>query len=202
MGKAAWIACLCSSFLLLALCCPARTSAKQAASAVQTVRKSHKHHASTNKLAGLKAAKRGRANSADRLSGRAKRGKTAKLGGAATRVHATATNQVAIREEEENSEYMEYRVKRGDTVEKLARLFQFERDEFTDLNGVRGKRLKPGTHRIHSEGGGRRGRGARQPERPAAAAVEKRGGTRHPGEGRKELCRRSVQVRRQQRPGP
>ena len=30
-------------------------------------------------------------------------------------------------------------------MEKLARLFQFERDEFTDLNGVRGKRLKPGT---------------------------------------------------------
>jgi LysM repeat protein len=72
-------------------------------------------------------------NSADRQSGRTKRIKTAKLGEAATRG------------EEENNEYIEYRVKRGDTVEKLARLFRFARDEFTDLNGVKGKRLKPGT---------------------------------------------------------
>jgi hypothetical protein len=68
--------------------------------------------------------------------------KTAKLGEAATR---EGTVHVTAREEEENNEYIEYRVKRGDTVEKLARLFRFERDEFTDLNGVKGKRLKPGS---------------------------------------------------------
>ena len=148
MGKAAWMVCVCSSLFLLALCCPARTSAKQAALAVQTVRKSHKHHASTNKLAGVRAAKRALVNRADRQSGRTKRVKTAKLGEAATRegaVHAAAIDEVTAREEEEDSEYLEYRVKRGDTVEKLARLFRFERDEFTDLNGVKGKRLKPGT---------------------------------------------------------
>jgi cell wall-associated NlpC family hydrolase len=148
MGKVAWMVYLCSSFFLLTLCCPALAAAKQAASAVRTVRKSHKHHASTNKLAGLRAARRSRVNSADRQSGRTKRMKTAKLGEAATRegaVHVTGTDKVTVREKEENSEYIEYRVKRGDTVEKLARLFRFARDEFTDLNGVKGKRLKPGT---------------------------------------------------------
>ena len=149
MGKVAWMLCVCSSLFLLALCCcPAHASAKQAASAVQTVRKPHKHHTSANKLAGLRAARHSRVNSADRRSGRTKRMRTAKLGEAATRkgtVHVTATDEVTTREEEENSEYIAYRVKRGDTVEKLARLFQFERDEFTDLNGIKGKRLKPGT---------------------------------------------------------
>jgi cell wall-associated NlpC family hydrolase len=149
MGKAASMVCLCSTLFLVALCCcPARASAKQAASAVQTVRKPHKHHGSTNKLAGSKAARRGRVSAAERQSGRTKRMKTAKPVDAAARegaLHAVATDEVAAREDEENSEYIEYKVKRGDTVEKLARLFRFERDEFTDLNRVEGKRLKPGT---------------------------------------------------------
>jgi LysM repeat protein len=58
--------------------------------------------------------------------------------------HAAATDGQTLLEEE-NDEYMEYRVKRGDTFEKLARRFGLEREEFTDLNGVRGKRLKPGS---------------------------------------------------------
>ncbi len=58
MGKAAWMVCVCSSLFLLVFCCPARTFAKQAASAVHTVRKSsHKHKSSAHK-AGLRAAKR------------------------------------------------------------------------------------------------------------------------------------------------
>ena len=144
MGKVAWMVCMCSSLFLLMLCCPARAAAKQA---VQTVRKSHRHHASTNKSPDLRAMRHGRVNSADRQSGRAKRVVSTKRGQAAGRegaVYITA-GEVAGRGEEENNEYLEYKVKRGDTVEKLARLFRFEKDEFTDLNGSRGKRLKPGT---------------------------------------------------------
>jgi LysM repeat protein len=133
MGKVAWIVCLFSSLFLIALCCPARTSAKQAASPARTVRKSHRIHAAANKSTGLRAARHSRGNSADRRWGRTKRAKTAKL------------SEAAGQEEEENGEYIEYRVKRGDTVEKLTRLFHVERDEFTDLNGAKGKRLKPGT---------------------------------------------------------
>jgi LysM repeat protein len=42
--------------------------------------------------------------------------------------------------------YVAYRVRRGDTVEKLARRFNIESDEITDLNGgAATSRLKPGT---------------------------------------------------------
>ena len=144
MGKAAWMVCLCSAFFLVVLCCPARVLAKQAASAVHTVRKAHKHRSS--KSAGPKA-RRGRVDSSEGNKGRTKSltlaipADTVREGA----VHAGATDEAAAREEEQESEYIEYRVKRGDTVEKLARLFQFEKDEFTDLNRVKGKRLKPGT---------------------------------------------------------
>jgi LysM repeat protein len=73
--------------------------------------------------------------------------KIAKGGEAAsadTAGHAAVTDGQTLREEE-NDEYMEYRVKRGDTLEKLARRFGLETEEFTDLNGVSGKRLKPGS---------------------------------------------------------
>ncbi len=145
MGKASWMVYLCSTLFLLVLCCPARAAVKQAA---HPPRKSHRHHASTNKSAGLRATRHGRVNGADRQLGSTKRVKTAKRNEAAAgkgAVYAVADDEAAGRGEEENNEYLEYKVKRGDTVEKLARLFRFEKDEFTDLNGVKGKRLKPGS---------------------------------------------------------
>ncbi len=131
MAKTSWIVCLCSSIFVLALCWPAPVAAKQT---VRTVRKSHRHHASTHKSAGVRDRRHGRVKGAGLDDAAAPEGA----------VYAAADDKVAGRGEEGTIEYLEYKVKRGDTVEKLARLFQFQKDEFTELNGVRGKRLKPG----------------------------------------------------------
>lgn len=45
---------------------------------------------------------------------------------------------------DENDEYLEYKVKRGDTVDKLATRFNVGRDEIVDLNKFSKKRLRPG----------------------------------------------------------
>lgn len=45
----------------------------------------------------------------------------------------------------DNDEYVEYRVRRGDTLEKLAERFNVDRDEITDLNRTAKRRLRPGS---------------------------------------------------------
>lgn len=51
-----------------------------------------------------------------------------------------------IASEETNDEYFEYRVKRGDTLDKLARKFNINKQEIVELNRIttRKKRLSPG----------------------------------------------------------
>ncbi len=51
----------------------------------------------------------------------------------------------SVPEENENSEYIEYRVRRGDTLDKLARKFNVDKAELIDLNNIRKKRLAPGS---------------------------------------------------------
>jgi peptidoglycan DL-endopeptidase LytE len=48
-------------------------------------------------------------------------------------------------DEAKDDEYEEYRVRRGDTVEKLAVRFNFDKDEFKDLNKTAKRRLAPGS---------------------------------------------------------
>jgi peptidoglycan DL-endopeptidase LytE len=48
-------------------------------------------------------------------------------------------------EANDNDEYVEYKVRRGDTLEKLAQRFNIEKEEITDLNKAAKRRLKPGT---------------------------------------------------------
>lgn len=50
-----------------------------------------------------------------------------------------------VAENGDNEEYLEYRVRRGDTLEKLAERFNVEKDEITDLNKAARRRLKPGS---------------------------------------------------------
>lgn len=56
-----------------------------------------------------------------------------------------AAVQEAVSEEEDNNEYIEYRLKSGDTLDQLARKFNIDREEIIDLNKARRKRLAPGT---------------------------------------------------------
>jgi peptidoglycan DL-endopeptidase LytE len=143
MRKAALIACLSSCFCLIVLCWPAGTSAKPASTA-HSVRKAHKHKASADKQ-GPKTAKRNRVRTAERKSQKVAIEVPQRTDAVRERVgRSAASREVAGRGEEESSEYIEYKVKRGDTVEKLARLFRFEQNEFTELNRVAGKKLKPG----------------------------------------------------------
>lgn len=63
---------------------------------------------------------------------------------------ARATKPVTVVEEpaaesSDNDEYVEYRVRRGDTLEKLAQQFNIEKDEITDLNRAAKRRLRPGS---------------------------------------------------------
>jgi cell wall-associated NlpC family hydrolase len=50
--------------------------------------------------------------------------------------------EAAAREEE--SEYIEYRARKGDTFEKIARRFNVDKEDIIDLNKLGKKRLKPG----------------------------------------------------------
>jgi LysM repeat protein len=52
--------------------------------------------------------------------------------------------EVAV-DENDNDEYVEYKVRRGDTLEKLAQRFDVEKEEITDLNRAAKRRLTPGT---------------------------------------------------------
>jgi LysM repeat protein len=122
------------------LCCPARSSAKHGIRSGA----SRKHHALPTQKTGLRASRHGRLRTAERQPDRTKRIRIVKGNGADAAAHVDDADEAASRDEE-NSEYIEYRVKRGDSLEKLSRLFRFEKNEFTDLNGVKGKRLKPGT---------------------------------------------------------
>ena len=48
-------------------------------------------------------------------------------------------------DEADGDEYMEYRVKRGDTLERLAEKFNIDEEEFKDLNKTARRRLRPGS---------------------------------------------------------
>ncbi len=62
----------------------------------------------------------------------------------ASRRRATVIEQVATPDETDSDEYVQYRVKRGDTLEKLAQTFNVDKDEIADLNKVAKARLAPG----------------------------------------------------------
>ncbi len=140
MGKTASIGFLCSCLFLMMLCCPVRSFAKHGLRSAEAARgASRKHHSFSNRRTWLRASMRGRFRTERQWAG-AKRTRLA----AGEELAAAGADGAAARDDE-NDEYMEYRIKQGDTLEKLSRLFHFEKDEFSDLNGVIGRRLKPGT---------------------------------------------------------
>jgi LysM repeat protein len=47
-------------------------------------------------------------------------------------------------EKNDNNEYIEYKVRRGDTLDKLAKRFNIDKEEIVDLNNFKKKRLSPG----------------------------------------------------------
>ncbi len=55
---------------------------------------------------------------------------------------ASPVQEAAAREDE--SEYIEYRAKKGDTFEKIAKQFNVDKEDITDLNKLGKKRLNPG----------------------------------------------------------
>lgn len=64
----------------------------------------------------------------------------------ATKRPATPVIQeAAVEEEHDNSEYIEYRVRRGDTLDKLSTKFNIDKEELLDLNNIKKTKLKPGT---------------------------------------------------------
>ena len=62
----------------------------------------------------------------------------------ASRRPAAEMEQVADQDQAESDEYIAYRVKRGDTLEKLAQQFSVDKDEIADLNKGMRRRLAPG----------------------------------------------------------
>jgi peptidoglycan DL-endopeptidase LytE len=51
---------------------------------------------------------------------------------------------VEVSEDEQDPEFLEYRVQKGDTVEKLADKFSVDRQDIVDLNAIKKSRLAPG----------------------------------------------------------
>lgn len=52
---------------------------------------------------------------------------------------------IEVVEDEQDPEFMEYRVQKGDTVEKLAAKFNVDKQDIVDLNALRKMTLAPGT---------------------------------------------------------
>ena len=152
MKKAPLVICF-FSVLLFFLCGQAHSSAshkvKHGKTLKRTSRKyrvSHESHKDIDKPTSA-ALKRGRMLVAAQGEARTSRAKTTKGRSMAVREarrRAPLLEQAVPQQEEGDSEYIEYRVKRGDTVDALARKFDIDREELIDLNRVAKKRLKPG----------------------------------------------------------
>lgn len=51
---------------------------------------------------------------------------------------------IEVAEDEQDPEFMEYRVQKGDTVEKIAEKFKADRQDIIDLNAIKKAKLTPG----------------------------------------------------------
>ena len=49
---------------------------------------------------------------------------------------------------EQDPEFAEYRVQKGDTVEKIAEKFNVDRQDIVDLNAVKNAKLAPGSRLV------------------------------------------------------
>ena len=121
MKKATGIICL-FSVLLFFLAVPARSAVSHKAKPTRSLTKTSKKH---------------------RVSGRVKKVKSHRTAARTARKSAPVVEQAASQEEADN-EYVEYRVRRGDTLEALAQKFNIDREELIDLNSAAKRRLKPG----------------------------------------------------------
>jgi peptidoglycan endopeptidase LytE len=75
---------------------------------------------------------------------RLKASKRRTLARASRRPYTRVTPHAVTTDEAESDEYVAYRVKRGDTLEKLAEKFNIDKDEISDLNKATKRRLAPG----------------------------------------------------------
>lgn len=145
MRKAPGVICL-FSVLLFFLCGHAHSAVSHKVKHHKTLKKiSRKSHRETNKPTST-TLKRGQVLMAAQDgagTSRAKRAKSRRVTAREARRRAPLLKQAAA-QEEGNNEYIEYRVKRGDTLDTLAQRFNIDREELTDLNKVSKKRLKPG----------------------------------------------------------
>jgi LysM repeat protein len=150
MRKAPGAICL-FSVLLFFLCGYAHSSVSHKVKSGKTLKKtSRKHRVSvdsrkeTGRLTST-TAKRGRVLMVAQERAGTSRAKTARSRRTTAREARRLAALLAQAVEDEGSnEYIEYRVKRGDTLDTLAQRFNIDREELIDLNKVEKRRLKPG----------------------------------------------------------
>lgn len=147
MNRSLGIACI-GFLILFFLSGQAYSSTHKAKSARNSRKLSREHHSSASRLKATKKVKSASLNSARRVV--ASEEEPIGLKTARGRKLARGAKPIALVEEEpvdtnDNDEYVEYKVRRGDTLEKVARRFNIEKEEITDLNKAAKRHLLPGS---------------------------------------------------------
>ncbi len=140
------------AFVFLFLAAPSHSATTHKVKSGETLKKiARKHHTSVEKLKeanDLKGAlKRGQVLVIPDEEVTTVRSKSKSRRSATKEARRSAVPVIQeIASEETNDEYFEYRVKRGDTLDKLARKFNINKQEIVELNNIntRKKRLPPG----------------------------------------------------------
>jgi cell wall-associated NlpC family hydrolase len=142
------------AFILLFLSAPSHSATTHKVKSGETLKKiARKHHTTVDKLKAANnlsssALKRGQVLviSDDDVTTVQPRSKSRRH--ATKEAHKKSVQVIEeVASEETNDEYIEYRVRRGDTLDKLARKFNINKQEIAELNNItaRKRRLSPGT---------------------------------------------------------
>jgi LysM repeat protein len=136
-----FLSLLCMVMLVSPVRSFAHHKARGGAGASQKAPKKHRS-SSDRRQKSTKSGKRGKANAMERQAAGARAVRGLQAIGQVTEPRVPAAEVAAG--EDDNGEYMEYRVKRGDTLDKLSQTFNISREDIVDLNKVGKRQLKPG----------------------------------------------------------
>ncbi len=146
MGKKAGLVCLffVALFFVVGQACAA---AAQKAGATDTTRKASKKHRAKPPKKARNVQKASAETGGAIASTSTHQKKYVKRRGNRIRATQKATPEIqeAVSEEKDDGEYIEYRLKRGESIENVANRFNVDMEEIVDLNGVKKKRLKTGS---------------------------------------------------------
>ncbi len=137
-------------FIAFLLAYPTYSVAEKANPAGTTKKVTKKYRVSKNKSKGAKSLKSAAARSEQvvAVDGETRKAKSARTRAAKKKsrkaIAAAVTEQPVVSEQADNSEYFEYKVRRGDTLDKLAQKFNIDKEELIDLNNIKKHRLTPG----------------------------------------------------------